>query len=70
MLPPGSRSFGRMADSGHKDRWKTARGAKADKPKRYDPASRLQESEGARRTFVAGGLRGHLRWRGGARMLF
>src|SRR6185312_408811 len=44
ILPPGSRSFARVADIGRKARREGAHGAKADKPKRYEPRSRLQES--------------------------
>ena len=43
VLPPGSRSFARVADIGRKARREAAHSAKADKPKRYEPRPRLQE---------------------------
>ena len=42
-----------MTGIGRKTRRKAAHGAKADKPKRYEPPHRLQESEADRPTFAA-----------------
>jgi hypothetical protein len=69
-LPPGSRSFARMANIGRKAHRETARGAKADKPKRYEPPHRIQDSGADRRTFAPRAPVGrHLRSRCAARML-
>ena len=44
-----------MADIWPKERRKTTYGTKADKPKRYEPLDRLQESGARCGTFVASG---------------
>ena len=61
-----------MADIGPKARREAAHGAKADKPKRYDPPNRLQDW-GQTVEFLASGqrmpTRPHLHARWVARML-
>ncbi len=42
-----------MADIGRTTRPEAALGTKADKPKRYEPCHRLQDSQAYRRTFAA-----------------
>jgi hypothetical protein len=42
-----------VADIGRKTRREAAHGAKADKPKRYEPRHRLQDPQANRRTFAA-----------------